>query len=181
MKRTLTVAAMAFLLSIPVAASAQSTGSQACASLVQAAADGAAARMQANDQALKSPQSVTELSCLDGFFNGTGLNLVTNLLNPGNLLNSVKGQICQAVNSAYQSVVGSAQCGLTLNGFDIGFNGIGGGSGLMCPKLSFGGSGPAIGSINSSYQVGNGNGLYVNGSPTMPDGYTAPAANGGIF
>ena len=170
-------AVVATTLAFPVRA--DDTGSQGCAALVQAAADGAAARMQANDAAIQKPQSVTGLSCLDSFFNGTGLNVVSNLLNPGNLLNSVKGQICQAVDSAWQNTLGSAQCGLNVSGFNIGFNGFSG-AGLMCPKLSFGGGGPPIGSINSGYRVGNGNGLYVNGSPTMPDGYTAPA-NGGIF
>jgi hypothetical protein len=180
--RTLQLAVMAgaILSCMVMPAFADSTGSQGCAVLAQAAADGAAARIQANDAAIPKPDSVTHLSCLDGFFNGTGLNLVSNIMNPTSLLDSVKGHICQAVDSAWQNTVGSAQCGLTVNGFNIGFSGIGSGSGLMCPKLSFGGDGPPIGGINSSYRVGNGDGLYVNGSPAMPSGYTA-AANAGIF
>lgn len=142
-----------------------------CAALVQAAADGAAARVQADDTSIAAPQSIASLSCLDGFFNGSGLNVVTSLLNPGNLLQSIKGQICNAAKQAWQSAIGSVQCGLTVSGFNLGFGGFGGG--LMCPRLSFGGGGPPIFSGNAS-QYSGGNGLYMNGSPTGPTGYIVP-------
>lgn len=160
------------------AANADSTGSAGCAQLAQAAADGSSARMQANDQVVTPPVSISKLSCLDNFFNGTGLNVITSLLDPTTLLNSVKGQICSEVNTLWQDTLGSAQCGLTVSGFNLGF-GLSG-FGLMCPKFSFGGGGPPIGGISSEYQTGNGTGLYVNGAPTVPTGYTAPTA-GGIY
>ncbi len=176
MRRAIFAAALA--LSLSAAAQAQSdpsaatasTGSQACATIVQAAANGLNARISADDTSINPPQSVTKLSCLDNFFNGVGLNLVTNLLNPSSLLQAVEGQLCQAVNTAWQSALGSAQCGLTITGFNMGF-GLGLGGGTMCPKLSFGGGGPPIGSVTTGFQVGQGFGLYMNGSPTVPTGY----------
>ncbi len=61
---------------------ATTSGSQACATIVQAAADGLNSRIVADQTTIKPPTSVTKLSCLNDFFNGTGLNLITNLLNP---------------------------------------------------------------------------------------------------
>ena len=138
MRRIALAIALAALL--PVAAMAQSatstTGSQACATIVQAAANGMAARISADDTSINPPQSVTTLSCLQNFFSGAGLNVITNLLNPASLLQAVEGQICQAVNTAWQNALGSAECGLTVTGFNMGF-GLGLGGGTMCPKLSF--------------------------------------------
>lgn len=166
------------LFAMGSAAYADSTGSAGCAQLAQAAADGASARMQANDQTVTPPVSISQMSCLDSFFNGTGLDVITSILDPSTILNAVKGQICSEVNTIWQDTLGSAQCGLTVSGFNLGF-GLSG-FGLMCPKFSFGGGGPPIGGISSGYQTGNGTGLYINGSPTVPTGYTAPT-EGGIY
>lgn len=164
--------ALALLLVAPTVVLAQtSTGSAGCAVLVQASVDGASARIQADDASIAAPQSVASLSCLDGFFNGSGLNVVTSLLNPSNLLSSIKGQLCNAAKQAWQSAIGSAQCGLTVTGFNLGFGGFGGG--VMCPRLSFGGGGPPIAGISTS-QYSGGSGLYVNGRATPPSGYTLP-------
>jgi hypothetical protein len=111
------------------------------------------------------------MTCLSNFFNGVGLNVITNLLNPANLLQAVEGQICQLVQSEWSSLLGSAQCGLTLTGFNFGFGGLGGG--LSCPKLSFGGGGPPIASIGLG--ASSGSGLYIIGSGMAPTGYTAPS------
>ena len=155
------------------------TGSQACATLVQAAANGVTARIAADDASINPPQSVTKLSCLQNFFSGVGLNVITNLLNPSNLLAAVEGQLCQAVNTAWQNSLGSAQCGLTVTGFNMGF-GLGLGSGIMCPKLSFGAGGPPLGSVATGYNTQQGYGLYMNGAPTAPTGYPV-ARSGGLY
>lgn len=172
------VPALALAALLPAAAMAQSptgtTGSQSCATIVQAAANGIAARIAADDASINPPQSVTRLSCLQNFFNGVGLNVVTNLLNPGNLLQAIEGQLCQAVSTAWQSALGSAQCGLTVTGFNTGF-GLGLGGGVMCPKLSFGGGGPPLGSVSTGYGTQQGYGLYMNGAPTAPTGYPVVA------
>lgn len=175
------LATFALLAGLPVTAlcgpvlaqttTANSTGSAGCAAVVQAAADGMNNRIAADDQRINAPLSVTKLSCLSGFFNGLGLDVVTNLLNPQTLINAVEGQICQAVQSTWTSLTGGAQCGLTLTGFNFGFGGLGGG--LSCPKLSFGGGGPPIGSVG----IGNGtsgSGLYISGHGLPPTGYTLP-------
>jgi hypothetical protein len=117
-------------------------------------------------------------SCLDNFFNGTGLNLVTNLLNPTNLLQAVEGQICNALKQEWNSLLGSAQCGLTITGFNLGFGGLGGG--LSCPKLTFGGGGPPIATIGIG-AGGAGSGLYINGSGTLPTGYSLSNLPQGTF
>jgi hypothetical protein len=181
MRRIALGVALAALL--PVAAMAQiatsTTGSQACASIVQAAANGTAARIAADDTSINPPQSVTMLSCLQNFFGGAGLNVITNLLNPASLLQAVEGQICQAVNTAWQSAVGSAECGLTVTGFNTGF-GLGLGGGTMCPKLSFGGDGPPIGSVSTGFNTQQGFGLYMNGAPSAPTGYPV-VTPGGLY
>ena len=154
------------------------TGSVGCTAITQAAANGLTARVGADDQSVNPPLSVTSMTCLSNFFNGTGLNVVTNLLNPQNLLNAVEMQICNLVKSEWTSLVGRAQCGLTLTGFNFGFGGLGGG--LSCPRLSFGGGGPPIGSIGLG--VGSGSGLYIHGQGMAPSGYTPPTnLKPGIF
>lgn len=158
------------LLSMPALVHAQSTGSVGCAAISQAAADGISARVQADDASIRPPNSVKNLSCLDGFFRGVGLNVISNLLDPTSLLDAVQGQICAAANQAWQSALGSAQCGLTVSGFNLGFGGFGGG--VMCPRLSFGGGGPPIGFVGTGANTTDS--FYVNGSPLAPTGYTLP-------
>ncbi len=96
------------------------------------------------------------------------------LLNPANLLTAVEGQICNLVKSEWNSLLGGAQCGLTLTGFNLGFGGLGGG--LSCPKLSFGGGGPPIGSVSTGTGsgIGSGSGLYIQGNGLSPTGYPLP-------
>jgi hypothetical protein len=125
------LAILGLLATLPVAAlcgpawgqttTTNSTGSVGCAAITQAAANGLTAWVGADDQSINPPMSVTSMTCLTNFFNGTGLNLVTNLLNPGTLLQAVEGQICALVKSEWNQLVGSAQCGLTLTGFNFGF------------------------------------------------------------
>jgi hypothetical protein len=156
------------------------TGSVGCSTIVQAAANGMTARLAADNQTINQPTSVTQLSCLDNFFNGVGLNLVTNLLNPANLLQTVEGQLCSAVTSTWNSWLGHVQCGLTVTGFNFGFGGLGGG--LSCPKLTFGGGGPPIASIGLGVGTnGSGNGLYINGNGLTPPGYTLPQTPVGSY
>ena len=161
------------------AGTATTTGSANCTAIVQAAAGEIEARIAADDQTINPPQSVFNLTCLSNFFNGIGLNVVTNLLNPGNLLTAVEGQLCSVINQAWQSTLGSAQCGLTITGFNLGFGGLGGG--LMCPKLSFGGGGPPITSFGLGASTTNGGGLSINGTATPPTGYTVPPTLGGLY
>ncbi|GAB0119830.1 hypothetical protein [Acidisoma sp. 7E03] len=160
--------------------STTSTGSVGCAVLAQAAANGMSARMAADQNTIQQPKSVTSLSCLGNFFNGVGLNVVTNLLNPGSLLQSVEGQICNAVQQTWNSWLGQVQCGLTVTGFNLGFGGIGGG--LSCPSLSFGGGGPPISTIGLGAGTnGSGTGLYITGNGMLPSGYTALQNINGTF
>jgi hypothetical protein len=149
---------------------AQTTGSATCATLTQSAANAATSRINADDTDIPQPQSVKNFTCLDNFFNGAGLNVVINLLNPQNLLNAVETQICSKLASIWSSTLGKAQCGITLTGFKMGF--LGGstlGGGLSCPKLSFGGGGPALMSIGVG--PSNSGTLTVTGNAVAPTGY----------
>jgi hypothetical protein len=160
--------------------STTSTGSVGCSIIAQAAANGMSARMAADQNTIQQPKSVTSLSCLGNFFNGVGLNLVTNLLNPGSLLQAVEGQVCNAVQQTWNSWLGQVQCGLTVTGFNLGFGGIGGG--LSCPSLSFGGGGPPISTIGlGAGTSGSGSGLYITGNGMLPTGYTALQNINGTF
>ena len=161
-----------------VRAQTTSTGSAGCAAITQASVNGLNSRIQADDSNINAPQSVTSLTCLDNFFNGVGLNLVTNLLNPANLLQAVEGKICNLVQQTWNSLLGRVQCGLTISGFNLGFSGLGGG--LSCPKLSFGTGGPPIATIGIG--IGStGSGLYINGAGTAPTGYSLPNIPQGTF
>ena len=159
-------------------AQTMTTGSTGCAAITQASVNGLNARIQEDDSNINAPQSVTSLTCLDNFFNGVGLNLVTNLLNPANLLQAVEGKICNLVQQTWNSLLGRVQCGLTISGFNLGFSGLGGG--LSCPKLSFGTGGPPIATIGIG--IGStGSGLYINGTGIAPAGYGLPNLPQGTF
>ncbi|MBB4200211.1 hypothetical protein CCR94_02280 [Rhodoblastus sphagnicola] len=169
MKRTqLVIFAAALALSAP--ASAQTAGSAGCAAITQAASNAIATRISVDDQNITQPTSVKSLSCLDNFFKGAGLNVVTNLLNPQNLLQSIQTQICNKINSLWNQTLGSTQCGITLTGLKLGFlGGSTSGGGISCPKLSFGGGGPPIARIGTG--TNNSGGLYMSGNAVAPTGY----------
>ena len=166
-----------------VSGATTSTGSVGCAALTQAAATAVNERVQANDAYEKQPDSVNGLSCLSNFFNGTGLNLITNGLDPAALLQAVEGQIggqvCQAAQAAWGNAMGSTQCGLSLSGVNLGL-GFGSSSGLMCPSLSFGGGGPPIATAIAGTSSGTTD-LYINGSPQLPTGYSLSNLADGVF
>jgi len=150
---------------------AQTTGSETCTTITQSAANAAASRINADDTDIPKPQSVKNFTCLDKFFNGTGLNVVANLLNPTTLLNAVESQICNKLTQVWSQTIGKAQCGITLTGFKMGFLGGGTlGGGLSCPKISIGGGGPTLMSIG----VGptNSGKLTVTGNAVAPTGYS---------
>ncbi|GBQ27938.1 hypothetical protein AA0472_2545 [Acetobacter estunensis NRIC 0472] len=157
-------------------------GSANCGVLTQAAANALNGRLEANNSYEKQPEAVGTLSCLDSIFSGTGLNLISNITNPGamidSLLNNVEGQICSAAQSAWNGTVGAAQqCGLGLNGVNLGL-GLDTGGGLMCPSLNFGGDGPQLGSVGVGNSTSN---FYNNGVPQLPTGYSDTTPSGGIF
>ncbi len=160
---------LVFMMNTSPFGNARADENAGCTALAQASAAGLAAAVSADDQTIKAPQSVTELSCLNNFFSGIGLNVITSLLDPTQLLKNVEGQICNSVNSAWQSAIGSAQCGLTVTGFNTNF-GLDLGGGTFCPKLSFGGGGTSLGSIGTT-AAGN-TGLYLNGTTQLPTGYS---------
>ena len=170
MRRLIAAVAAVGLAGAPVAASAQvaNGASQGCAALAQAGVDAATAQIAAEDQTIQPPQSVRGLTCLDGFFNGTGLDVLVNFANPGNLIGAIQGQLCAAVTNAWRSTLGNVQCGLSVSGFDLGFGGLGGGS--FCPRLNIGGNGSQL----ANFGVGTGGaqaGFYLNGVQQLPSGY----------
>jgi len=170
MRRMIAAIVAVGLAGVPAAASAQVTNgaSQSCAALAQAGVDAATAQIVTEDQTIQPPQSVRGLTCLDGFFNGTGLDVLVNFANFGNLVGAIQGQLCAAVTNAWRSTLGTAQCGLSVSGFDLGFGNLGGGS--FCPRLNIGGNGSQL----ANFGVGTGGaqtGFYVNGVQQLPSGY----------
>lgn len=146
-----------------------SAASEGCQALVQAAATGAAAQMKADDALIHQPESVTKFTCLDSFFNGVGLDMLTSGLDVSSIAQSTMGKICSEVSSAWSSMEGSAECGLTLTGPDNNFD-LGLGSGTVCPTLSFGGGGDTL--INSGTNGSGSNNWDVDGSMQLPSGYS---------
>ncbi|GAB2295016.1 hypothetical protein Dimus_029204 [Dionaea muscipula] len=112
MDRAIVSGALAAMLALtPFYAEAQTTtttGSVGCATLVQAAANGMTARMAADQATIQQPKSVTSLTCLGNFFNGIGLNLVTNLLNPAFCCKPWKARSAPLSNRP--GIPGSARC-----------------------------------------------------------------------
>lgn len=186
MKHRLLLLSVVGLLA-PISSNAQTAqtttqGSANCGVLTQAAATAMDGRIKANNNYEKQPESVGSLSCLNGIFNASGLNLISSMLSPqdmiGSVLSDMESQICNAAQSAWSNTVGSAQqCGLSLNGVNLGL-GLDTGGGLMCPSLTFGGSGPRLGSVGVGSGASN---FYNNGVPQLPTGYSDANPSGGIF
>lgn len=169
MRRVIAAVTASALLGAPAVATAQGA-SQGCAALAQAGVDAATAQIAAEERTIQAPQSVRGLTCLDGFFNGTGLDVLVNLADFGNLVGTLRGQLCAAVTNAWRSTLGSVQCGLTVSGFDLGFGGLGLGGGTFCPRLNIGGNGSQL--INLGVGTGGQSGFYLNGVQQLPSGYT---------
>jgi len=168
--RSIPFALTMVLAAVAPALADTATGDASCSVITQAAADAVANRIQADDNSIRQPMSVKKLTCLDKFFSGFGLNLLANFLDPATLLSNVEGQICSMVSSTLSSLTGSAQCGLTITGFNLGF-GTGFGGGSFCPKLSFGGGGPTWGTFGVGSAANGGGGFTVNGAAVAPTGY----------
>lgn len=166
-------------VSIPAAASlADGTMDSNCAAITQAAADGASARIQANDQAFTAPKPVQSLSCLNSIFSTGGLNLIPNFFNPDTLLTNIENQMCNAANSEWQDIIGSVkQCGLSVNGINLGLSGLSG-SGFLCPKLTLGGNGSPLGSIDAG--LSGSAGMLATSQSTVPTGYPT-VTYGGVY
>lgn len=172
MRRLIAASLAIGLAGAPALAVAQAANgaSQGCATLAQAGADAATAQIAAEDQTIQAPQSVRNLTCLDSFFNGTGLDVLVNLANFGNLVGALQGQLCAAVTNAWRSTLGNAQCGLTVSGFNLGFGAGGLGGGNFCPRLHIGGNGSQLANIGIGAGGGQ-TGFYLNGVQQLPSGY----------
>lgn len=138
-----------------------------CNNLAKSAASQIETRIKADNDSIPQPESVFNLSCLNGFFSGVGINMFSNVINPQNILNQITGKICAAVDQTWNSAMNSTtQCGLTLSIPDIGFNGINLGSGSLCHNVNIG-SGTQIGSVTISGSTNN----STHANPTLPSGY----------
>lgn len=168
-------AALAIGLSPIASAATSSSSTVGCTALVTADTQAIGATIAADNKTITAPQPITQLTCLSSFFNGSGVNLITNLFSAQeftNVLHSIEGQICASVNSAWQNAISNVgQCGIALTGFNLsGFN-PNLGFGNFCPSLHFGGGGATIGGISAGIGGSNGTGLFVNGTTMLPAGY----------
>lgn len=147
-------------VSIGSTAYAQSAG---CTALIQAGTDAIAEQIRIEEGTIKQPTSVRELTCLGSFFGG-GLSLLASLTDFSSLASELGGRLCTAVKSAWDATLGTASCGLTLTGYNLGF-GLGGGN--LCGRLTIGGGGSVLG----NFGVGAGGGTYYAPTVARPAGY----------
>lgn len=158
---------LGFLAVAPIAALA---ADDQCNQLVQAAADGMAGVIKADDTTIKQPQDITQFTCLGNFFNGVGLDVITPGLNPASVAQKVAGQFCSALTDKWNSLQGAAQCGLTVTGINTNFGaGLGIGSGTFCPAINVGGSGDTL--VSAATNTSGQQSWGVEGNTQMPDGY----------
>ena len=98
---------------------------------------------------------------------------------PGNLLQAVEGQICQAVNQEWNPLLGSAaQCGLTITGIQFRLRRAG--RRALLPEAHLRRR-RAADRLHRHRRRGSGSGLYINGTGTGAAGYTLPATPKGTF
>lgn len=139
-----------------------------CQALIQAAATGKAAQIKTDDALIRQPESVTKFTCLGNFFNGIGLDILTNGLNIASIARAAMGKVCDELATAWDSLESAAQCGLNVSSFND-FN-LGLGTGSICPTLNFGGGGDSL--INSGLTTSGQSNFNVDGRTQLPDGYS---------
>ncbi|MBB2156638.1 hypothetical protein HLH33_10005 [Gluconacetobacter diazotrophicus] len=162
------VASMTSVGSPVEAQTTSSAASAGCEALVQAANTGMAAQLKADNATIKQPASVSTFTCLGNFFNGVGLDVLTNGLNIASIAQAAMGEVCSALTTAWSTVEGTTQCGLTVTGLDANFN-LGLGAGSFCPSLNFGGGGSTL--LSSSTNGYGQTQWDVSGTTQLPDGY----------
>ncbi|WP_246402775.1 hypothetical protein [Gluconacetobacter dulcium] len=140
-----------------------------CEALVQAAATGIAADLKADDATIHQPQSVTKFTCLGNFFNGIGLDVLTNGINIASIAQAAMGKVCSELTSEWESLQGAAQCGLSVTGLDTNFN-LGLGAGSFCPTINVGGGGDNL--LNAGMNASGNVSWDVSGRTQLPDGYS---------
>ena len=144
--------------------------SAGCDALVAAAQAGMEERIRADDDQIPPPMSVRELTCMSAFFNGNIFNVVEDFMGAlvGMLTDAVVNAVCGLAREAWDATIGQIQCGIVVQGFNIGFGGSLRG-GTFCPTITLGGDGPAI--FGASLMAGANNAPYVGVSPVPPTGY----------
>lgn len=170
----LVLAVAAVALPVRIALAQASPG---CEDLTRAAAAGMELRIAADDEQIQPPVSVRDLTCMDFFFNGDIFNVMTDFEGAlvGMLTSAAMSAACNLAREAWNATLGNIQCGITLQGFNIGFGGsLGGGN--FCPVLALGGGGATLGSATLS--AGARSAPYTPVSPMAPTGYPVTLPNG---
>lgn len=169
-RRRVGVAAAALALAGWQGAAWAQSASAGCDALVRAAQAGMEERIRADDEQIPPPMSVRELTCMSAFFNGTFFDVLEDFEGAlvGMLTEAVVNAVCALAREAWDATIGNIQCGITVQGFNIGFGGSLRG-GTFCPTVTLGGDGPAI--FGASLMAGADNTPYVGVSPVPPTGY----------
>lgn len=160
-----TLVAGAFVL-LSGAANAESAG---CAAVLQAGQQAVTVQIHQEDTTIPGPAPVHSLTCLSDFFSGRGLDIFSSLPSFSSLVNDLEGKLCTAVQQAWQSAIGSAQCGLTVSSYNLGFGLPGGGN--FCPSLNIGGGGTQLLGLSGGLGNNGSGGFYLRGHTSVPDGY----------
>lgn len=146
------------------------SGSAGCDALVRAAQAGMEQRIQADDEQIPPPLSVRWLTCMSLFFNGIGFDVIEDFMGAlvGMLTEAAVNAVCNLAREAWDATVGQIQCGITVQGFNIGFGGSLRG-GTFCPTVTLGGNGPVV--FGASIMAGADNTPYVGVATAPPTGY----------
>lgn len=165
--RAFVLVAAAVALPVQVAFAQASPG---CEDLARAAAAGMEARVAADDEQIAPPMPVRELTCMDFFFDGDIFNVLTDFEGAlaGMLTSAAFRAACDLARQAWDATLGNIQCGITLQGFNIGFGGSLGG-GTFCPAVALGGNGPVLAS--ATLAAGARSAPYAGIVPMSPTGY----------
>lgn len=117
---------------------------------------------------VRKPKSVVGLTCLTMLESVGNLSadLVVNTITE-QLLNAIVGQVCNALNNYWQTVLNELKCGISIGGTGLGFPGLGGGT--AC-QFNLGGN--YGGQIQLGAGIGpGGGGFYVPGQAIQVDLY----------
>lgn len=148
---------------------AQGQTTAGCQAVTSTASSAAEDEIQYLRNNVRKPQSVVGLTCLAILESANALSadVIVNTITE-QLLNAIVGQVCNALNSYWQTVLNELKCGISIGGPGLGFPGLGGGT--VC-QFNLGAN------YGTQIQLGagigpGGGGFYVNGQTVQVDAYS---------
>lgn len=161
MIRRLAATVIAAAIVLPSTSQAQ-TASPGCIAVTSASVTAAQDEITALRNNVRKPQSVTALTCLTALTSISTLSADLAVQSfKDQILTQIVSQVCNALNSYWQTVLNELKCGISVSGIGVGFPNIGGGTICQLNLNVGGGYGEAI---NVGAGIGpDGGGYYING------------------